>query len=138
MTETITAETLARDFERLTPALMAEWPDLDEATLAATDGDLDRLVALVTAATGHTRTLALSQITELHGMLEQGNPVLERLEEMVGRLEERARDLADHELVDKGRKLAEEKVRDNPIQSVLWALVAGLVLGLLLGGRRGR
>lgn len=136
MTETIDAETLARDFERLVPALKTEWPGLDAQELAATGGDLDKLVELVTRVTGHTKTLVLRQVTELHGMLDTENPLLDRLEEMVGRMEDWARELADHELVDRGRKLAEEKVREHPIQSVLWALVAGLVLGLLLGGRR--
>ncbi len=136
MTETIDAETISRDFERLRPALKAEWPDLDDDELAGTGGDLDKLVELIAQATGYTKSLVRQQITELHGML--GNPVLERLEELAGRLEERARELADHELVDKGRAMAEEKVRANPLQSVLWALVVGLVLGLLLGSRRGR
>ena len=137
MTETIDTATFADDFERLLPALKAEWPELDDDELAETKGDLDELVSLVSRVTGHTRSLARKQVLELHGMLQQGHPVLERLEEMVGRMEERARELADSELVDRGRQLAEEKVRENPIQSVLWALVAGLVLGLLLGGRRG-
>ena len=138
MPDAIDPQTVTLDFERLTPALLAEWPELDPAELAATGGELDPLVDLVARVTGHTRTLARQQIIELHGLLEAGHPVMDRLEEMLGRLEGRARELADHELVDRGRELAEQKVRQNPLQSVLWALVAGLVLGLLLGGRRGR
>ena len=138
MTHEIDPETLTADFERLVPALKAEWPELDADELMATSGELDALVELIVGTTGHTKTLVRRQVAELHGLLQTGNPVLDRLEEMLGRLEGRARDLADHQLVDRGRELAEERVRANPLQSVLWALVAGLVLGLLLGGRRGR
>jgi ElaB/YqjD/DUF883 family membrane-anchored ribosome-binding protein len=138
MSHEIDPKTLARDFERLLPTLEQEWPEVPADELAATAGELEAVVDLVAGTTGHSKTLIRRQLFELHGLLETGNPVLDRMEELLGRLEGRARELADHELVDRGRELAEQRVKDNPLQSVLWALVAGLILGLFLGGRRGR
>ncbi|MBL8743777.1 MAG: hypothetical protein JNK04_21860, partial [Myxococcales bacterium] len=52
-------------FAIVTPLMKEEWPDLDGDALAATEGDLDRAVALVAAHLESTKAAARRQISEL-------------------------------------------------------------------------
>jgi ElaB/YqjD/DUF883 family membrane-anchored ribosome-binding protein len=61
---------------------------------------------------------------------------LENLSAMVDRLESRVRMLVEEtgqDALADGRK----RIQENPLTSVLLAMGIGLILGLILGGRRG-
>lgn len=61
---------------------------------------------------------------------------LENLTALVDRLESRVRTLVDEtgaDALNDGRK----RIQENPLTSVLLAMGIGLILGLILGGRRG-
>lgn len=61
---------------------------------------------------------------------------LENLSALVDRLESRVRTLVDEtgaDALNDGRK----RIQENPLTSVLLAMGIGLILGLILGGRRG-
>jgi hypothetical protein len=53
-------------FSTLRPAILGEWSQLDEAALAATAGDLDKVVLLVAERTAHTKALVRRQLEELY------------------------------------------------------------------------
>lgn len=58
--------TFASAFSALRPLITAEWDAVDEASLTATDGDLDRVVALVAERTERTKALIRRQLEELY------------------------------------------------------------------------
>lgn len=61
-------------FPALREAILSEWSELDEKALDATSGELDKVVALVSERTSHTRTLARRQLEEIFHVVNQPPP----------------------------------------------------------------
>lgn len=140
----------ASAFADLQPAILAEWPQLDAAALAATQGDLDRAVALIAEETAHTKALVRRQLEELHRVVSAPPPrprtasprrdrgrddpsVSESVDAMLADLEQRAahllRDLRGNMLSD-----ARGKVRENVLFSLVIAIGFGFIVGVLFTG----
>jgi hypothetical protein len=141
----------ASAFADLQPAILAEWPQLDAATLAATQGDLERAVGLIAEQTAHTKALVRRQLEELHRVVcapppprprpasprrdrvHEDGSVTESVDAMLHDLEQRAahllRDLRGGMLND-----ARGKVRENVLFSLVIALGFGFIVGVLFTG----
>ena len=118
-----------------------EWPVVDPALLEATNGDVDSVVALVAAATEHTRVLVRRQLEELRrAAVEPNTPAFSVADwnELMRRIQSRAGGVA-RDLKSQALEEATVQVRRNPIASLLVALGLGFLLGLALRGnaRRG-
>jgi hypothetical protein len=62
--------TFSQHFDAMVPLVMAEWPQLIEENLLATEGDLDLAVAYISGETDRTQTLIRRQIKELASLVE--------------------------------------------------------------------
>jgi hypothetical protein len=148
------SKTFKRHFHALVPLAIAEWPDLSEANLLATEGDLDQAVNYISDATERTKTLVRRQLTELTGLIETKAeavttatpmemaaavlPGVEKasIDRLLDDLESRTEHLIQ-ELKAEMLPELEQRARSNLGQSLLIALGLGFVLGLVVGGRRG-
>jgi hypothetical protein len=54
-----------RDFAKVEPLALEEWPSLDRKALAATEGEVEKVVALVADATPHTKPIVRAKLSEL-------------------------------------------------------------------------
>lgn len=152
----IALDTFKANFEAIAPLILEEWPTISSQNLMATDGELDRVVDCIAAATERTRVLIRHQLRELYhlAVVEPAQPrrshLSERLSQLADRslsesdlkqtldlLEERTEDLLRQFKKDVLPEL-NEKVRNHVGGSLLTALGIGFVLGLLMGGSRGR
>lgn len=126
-------------FDTLRPLLLAEWPALDRAALDATGGDLDAVVALLVELTGQPAAELRQKVDDLVAVAgdSRGRVAAARLESALRRMEARANELRDR-VKDDLVPEAEQKIKDNLLASLLIALGLGVILGLLMGGRRGR
>lgn len=142
-----------------------EWPDVDSTALARTEGDPEAVVGVLASATDHTRTLLRKQLGELADVAGVGGGLEVRLSRFLRRLEaesqavgaqaSQAREQAEEVLGDvrrRGQELAdevrreatervpdvEERIKSNVWTSLLAALGLGVLLGMLVGGGRGR
>jgi ElaB/YqjD/DUF883 family membrane-anchored ribosome-binding protein len=89
--------------------------------------------------------MAETETAQQNGSTTTSNPAgdaakaegtLENLSALVDRLERRVRTLVDEtgqDALADGRR----RIQENPLTSVLLAMGIGLILGLILGGRRG-
>ena len=138
----------ASAFTELQPAILAEWSQVEAAALAATDGDLERVVSLIAEKTAHTKALIRRQLEELHRVLlapprprpssghraRRGEAALpDSVDAMLHDLEERAahllRDLRGNMLSD-----ARGKVQENVLFSLIIAVGFGFIVGVLFTG----
>lgn len=138
----------ASAFADLQPAILAEWSQVEATALAATEGDLDRVVSLIAEQTAHTKALIRRQLEELHRVLSapprprpgsghrarRGEaPLPDSVDAMLHDLEERAahilRDLRGNMLSD-----ARGKVRENVLFSLIIAVGFGFIVGVLFTG----
>ncbi|MGF1464798.1 MAG: hypothetical protein ACFCGT_01580 [Sandaracinaceae bacterium] len=131
------AARVARDFDDMRPLIAAEWSGVDEAKVAETEGDLDRLLGVLGDETGHSKTLLRRHLDELHGECRRRGEAGRHLEEvgvLLKRLESRLKDAIDVDLDPRAT------LRKNPLMSLMVAWLIGLVMGVLLrgggGGRR--
>lgn len=135
----VSRESFKSNFAGLEAAILAEWPAVDKASLAATGGDFEQVVGVVAEKTEHTRTLVRKQLEELEKVAgtekrEEPSPknkteaLLEAWEKKTALL---AKELREKVLVD-----AEKRVRENVLVSLLVALGLGLLVGLFIGGGR--
>ena len=144
----LTKGEFASAFADLQPAILAEWPQVSASALAATEGDLDRVLGLLAEQTTHTKALLRRQLEELHRVLSapphprpatgqrarRGEPALhDSVDAMLHDLEDRAaellRDLRGGMLSD-----ARGKVRENVLFSLLVAIGFGFIVGVLFTG----
>lgn len=149
----------ASAFSALRPAILSEWSELDEAVLAATDGDLDRVVALIAERTTRTKVLVRRQLEELfrvvtepvpkaaRGRARSAEPASERaaggaatpgVDQLLAELERRTAHLMRElrgGLLDNTR----DRVRGNIFFSLLVAIGFGFIVGVLFtGSNRGK
>ena len=130
-------------FKTLQPAILTEWPEVDAAALADTDGDLDSAVTLIAQHTEHTKTLVRLQLEELYRIslvvpprhrAAAGYQIPESVDALLHDLEKRAaqilRDLRGGALQD-----ARNKVTDNLFLSLLISVGLGFIVGVFFMGR---
>jgi hypothetical protein len=130
--------------------MLGEWPQLLEANLLATEGDLELAIAYISGETDRTQTLIRHQLHELASLVEPDAPAspaamphleLPRLDKssiegLLDDLESRTEHLI-RELKAEMLPELEQRARSNLGQSLLIALGIGFVLGLILGDKRG-
>jgi len=143
-------------FAAIAPLILEEWSDLSQDSLLATAGELDPVVTYIASVTEQTRTLTRRQLRELYqlalaektpkhsGRLSKtlteltGKPISDTdLKDTVELLEQRTEKLIE-QLKQEVLPELSQKVRNNVGGSLLTALGIGFILGLLLGGSRGR
>ena len=154
-----TKKAFKHHFESMVPLLLSEWPQLTEANLAATEGDVDSTVVYISGETDRTKTLVRRQINELATLVEVDAPAPDKvaangassssleptgplgvdkssIDNLLDDLEARTENLIQ-ELKTEMLPELEKRARGNLGQSLLIALGIGFVLGLILGGKRG-
>lgn len=143
----------ASAFSALQPVLLAEWGELDAESLAATAGDLDRVVALIAERSSRTKVLVRRQLEEIFNVVTEpvsagatrarargGERTAERtgagqpgVDQLLAELEKRTAQIM-RELrggfVDNTR----DRVRDNIFFSLLVAIGFGFIVGVLFTG----
>jgi ElaB/YqjD/DUF883 family membrane-anchored ribosome-binding protein len=131
----VSAEDFRAAFARVRPLMEKEWPAIDGAAIEATAGELDKVVDLVARETEKNRDAVKQQLFELHAKATRRR--VDRLEQIVDRLEKKTREIADKVKRDYAPK-AEAKIKENLWVSLLVALGLGMLIGLILrlGGRR--
>jgi hypothetical protein len=155
----------ANAFSTLRPAILGEWSPLDEASLAATSGDLDKVVALVAERTAHTKALVRRQLEELYRVVTtptaevhtaasgagrsrrprpaaeadgQGTGHAPNLDHLIEEFERRTSHII-RELRGGFLDGARDRVRHNVFFSLLVTLGLGFIVGVLFtGGSRGK
>ncbi len=157
--------TFASAFASLRPVIAAEWSEVDEDALAATDGDLDRVVALIAERTARTKALIRRQLEELYRVATEPVPAAHgsargrgRANRTAERGADRAGDAAtppgvDQLLAELERRTAQimrelrggffdntrDRVRDNIFFSLIVAIGFGFIVGVLFtGSSRGK
>jgi hypothetical protein len=131
-----------RDFAKVEPLVVDEWPALDKKALAATEGDLEKVVALVAEATPHTKPIVRAKLGELLVVAtrekDEANGLSGSLHEALDRIEKRV-----SKLTADARTSALPAMKTFAKDHLLWTLLIVLGLGFLLGaaftprGRRG-
>lgn len=144
------AETMAKVFPKLKPLICQEWPEVDANALAATEGDYDKVVALVAKTTEHTKSLVrrhLAELTELAAEPEAEpaggslgsvaaaqRKLVETLQLMQAKVQELSGYVRNHGLAD-----VKAKAEQHPLATLLMAIGLGFLLGFILrGSGRGR
>lgn len=142
----VTATALSDDafrasFGTMKDAILGEWPSVDGEALTATEGDLEKVVALVAAKTEHTKTLVRKHLAELQSLQSEEKSAAKKwagqATDVFEKFEKRTADLVK-ELRGTVLVNAKDKVEKNLLVSLLMALGLGLLLGLVFGGGRGR
>ena len=119
-------------FETLLPRIQRQWPEVARHTLEATRGSFDTAVEVISRQTGLTTAGVKQQLLDLlHSTGEQAHQVADSLRP----LEEQLEQLLD-DLNTTLRPRIEKPVREKPLLALGIAAGVGLVLGMLLSGRR--
>lgn len=119
-------------FEALLPRIQREWPEVARQTLEATRGSFDHVVEVISRQTGLTSSGVRQQLQELLQTTgEQAHNVADTLRPLEDQLEQLLDDL-NRTL----RPKIEKPVREKPLLALGVAAGVGLLLGLLLSGRR--
>lgn len=154
------AALFTESFATLRPLIRQEWPAVEEEALEATAGDAQKVVALIAERTERSQVRIRHTLADLvdfagvetvpaekAGLEGRLLDVLQRLEKHVEPVQAQARQQAQ-QLRERGQHLAEdmraavpqaeEKLKENFWTTLLAALGLGVILGLLMGGGRGR
>jgi ElaB/YqjD/DUF883 family membrane-anchored ribosome-binding protein len=119
-------------FETLLPTLQREWPEVARHTLEATRGSFDHAVEVISRQTGLTSGGVRQQLQDLlQATGEQAHQVADTLRPLEDQLEQLLDDL-NATL----RPRIEKPVREKPLMALGIAAGVGLLLGMLLSGRR--
>jgi hypothetical protein len=133
--KTASAE-FSRQFDKITPLIHEEWPDVDAEALKQTKGDYDLVVTLIAKRTEHTKTLVKKQLEELQRVADGGDRAddMRLLRQMLERLQARTQEASNFV---RGRMTddAKQKVTQNPLVTLLIAIGLGFLLGFVLRGR---
>ena len=125
--------TLFREqFEQFLPMIQREWPEVARHTLEATRGSLDTVVEVIARQTGRTSDGVKDQLLDL---LTLGEDQAQQWADSLRPLEEQLEQLLD-DLNTNLRPRIEKPVRERPLMALGLAAGVGLLLGLMLSGRR--
>lgn len=119
-------------FEALLPAIQRQWPEVARHTLEATRGSYDHAVEVISRQTGLTSQGVTRQLQEL---LQSTGAQAHQVADSLRPLEEQLEQLLD-DLNTTLRPRIEKPVREKPLMALGIAAGVGLVLGMLLSGRR--
>lgn len=144
------------NFAAIAPLILEEWVQVSAEQLAATQGNFQAVVDCIATITEHTHVLTRRQLHELYQialdqhlkpksfqvterLIQFANQKLteSQLKTTVEHLESQTETLLQQLKQDLLPEL-NQKVQKHPVGSLLTAVGVGFVLGLLLGGRRGR
>jgi ElaB/YqjD/DUF883 family membrane-anchored ribosome-binding protein len=119
-------------FEALLPTIQRQWPEVARHTLEATRGSFDTVVEVISRQTGLTSGGVRQQLQELlRSTGEQAHQMADHLRPLEDQLEQLLDDLNTTL-----RPRIEKPVREKPLMALGIAAGVGLVLGMLLSGRR--
>ena len=125
--------TLFREqFEQFLPTIQREWPEVARHTLEATRGSLDTVVEVIARQTGRTSDGVKDQLLDL---LTLGEDQAQQWADSLRPLEEQLEQLLD-DLNTNLRPRIEKPVRERPLMALGLAAGVGVLLGLMLSGRR--
>lgn len=148
----------ASAFSTLRPAILGEWSQVDDAALADTSGELDKVVALIAERTSHTKALVRRQLEELYRVVltpppesaghtgrqrrsraaAGGDGQSPNLDHLIEEFERRTAHIV-RELRGGFLDGARDRVRSNVVFSLLVTLGLGFIVGVLFtGGSRGK
>jgi hypothetical protein len=151
MSTSFTKAAFANAFPTLRPAILGEWTELDEAALAATGGELDKVVALIAERTAHTKALVRRHLEELYRVVTQpiaepnpgrprraraeavGADGLPHIDNLIEEFERRTAHVI-RELRGGFLDGARDRVKDNVFFSLLCAIGLGFIVGVLFTG----
>jgi hypothetical protein len=128
-----------RDFAKLEPLLLDEWPSVDKAALATASGDLEKVVALIAEATPHTKPVVRAKLAELAGVATREERPSQSSADKAGDLSKSLHDLLDRaekrvtKLAAEATDSAVPAVRTFAKEHLLLTLLIVLGLGFLLG-----
>ena len=134
----VSADKFKSAFNDISALIREEWPEVEEAELADTGGELDDVVTLVAAKTEHSKVLVKRHLGELAQVAGSGgHRTIERLRGALEDIEGRTKRIVEYARSDLAHD-AGEKVRENVWVSLLVALGFGFLVGMLVRGGRGR
>ena len=141
----MSAEEFAKDFAAVKPLITAEWPEVEEEALDATDGSYDSVVDLVAEKTEHSTALVKKQLGELHQLAaDDGVGKMARLKAKIKDNEKlQAMQTKITELTKYARSQmasdVKSKATEHPLVVLLVAIGLGFIVGFLARGiARGR
>ena len=137
----------------LIPLMLEEWPQLSGEALENIVDDPEATVIYIATHTEHTRTLVRRHLEELASLrhaepepepepetevtqVDPAEPLPSTIDQLLGELEDRTDQLIQDFKAEMLPEL-EKKARRNLGTSLLMALGFGVIVGLLLGGKRG-
>lgn len=151
----MTQAAFLESFPKLLPVILAEWQQIDSASLTATDGDLDKVIAVLADKTAHTKALLRKQLEELWQIVceppkrasgerpQPANPsrlrknlhemLPETADELLREFEQRTARVLK-QLRGGLLKDTSNRVRENLLFSLLVTLGLGFIVGVLFTG----
>ncbi|MGP1386044.1 MAG: hypothetical protein ACTS2F_20970 [Thainema sp.] len=151
------------NLNELIPLIEAEWPSMDTEVIKAAEGDFDAVVDYIADQTEHTRTLVRRQLAELNSLAirdraakeaqvkpapsgssthstsndANGSGLSSEIDQILQVLERHTEDLVGQFKKDVLPEVS-DRARSNIGTSLLTALGIGFLLGIIIGGGRGR
>ena len=148
-TKAQTTEALAKTFPALRPLICEEWPEVDAKALEATEGDYEKVVALVTSSTEHSKTLVRRHLAEIVQVANEdaanraargsgkGGGALgaarRNVEDALRKLHETASEGADR-VRKRALIVTKHEVQRHPLVALLMAIGLGFIFGFWLRG----
>jgi len=127
---------LAGNWNEVKGAVKQRWGQLTDQDLTAAEGSVERLIGLIQRKTGETRNKIEQFLDEIgsegSSMAQQVASTAREYAEAAGEQVNQAYDQVA-ERVQQGYQAAEERVRDNPLQSLAVAFAAGVLTGVIAG-----
>ncbi len=142
-------------FSEVARLICEEWPKVDREALDATEGDPQKVLDTVVAATGHSKVLVrkhLGEIAEvagvdasgiearlvrlLHFLEDKADPIGQEAQRLAGQVRDRG--VSVGKTVAGSVHEAEGTMKDNLWVSLIAAMGLGVLAGLIAGMTRGR
>lgn len=127
---------LAGNWNEVKGAVKERWGQLTDQDLTAAEGSIDRLIGTIQRKTGETRAKIEQFLDEIapqaSSMAQQVASTAREYAQAAGDQVGQAYDqVADQ--VQRGYEAAEDRIRENPLQSLAVAFAAGVLTGVIAG-----